>query len=288
MPKIHIKNFKLESDHEAWIASDDFKLHYVSLVQETKNVHYDPKVKNPTAVTLDESSIAITTGKTRQLTATVLPEDAGNKNVTWSSSDDEVATVDENGLVTAVGDGDAVITVTTTVGGLTAQCSVNVTSAIDTVIKYTADTKLNVDVGYFDPSATTEIFDDDTDNGEFQFEEIEYLITIGDSAFTNHSELKNIQLPNTVENIGAEVFAGCTNLQNIDIPSSVTFIGSSCFNGCTRLDGITLIGTVPPDIADNTFDNTGGCMIWVPSISVNDYKTAPNWYKYADRITGYL
>lgn len=47
MPKIHIKNFKLESDHEAWIASDDFKLHYVSLVQETKNVHYDPKIVPP-------------------------------------------------------------------------------------------------------------------------------------------------------------------------------------------------------------------------------------------------
>jgi len=286
MPKIHIKNFKLESDHEAWIASDDFKLHYVSLVQETKNVHYDPKVKNPTAVTLDESSIAITTSKTRQLTATVLPEDAGNKNVTWSSSDEEVATVDENGLVTAVGDGDAVITVTTTVGGLTAQCSVNVTSVVGTVIKYTADTKLNVDLEAFLPFATAETFDNG--EGEIQFGMITEPISITDEVFAGRSQLKYIQLVNTVEDIGLNTFKDCTSLETISIPNSVKTIGTTCFDGCTSLQSITLEGNVPPSIADNSFDNTGDCPIYVPSISVNDYKTAPNWYNYVDRITGYL
>ena len=60
------------------------------------------------------------------LTATVEPDDANNKNVTWSSSDDSVAKVDQNGEVTAVGAGTAKITITTEDGGKTATCAVTV------------------------------------------------------------------------------------------------------------------------------------------------------------------
>ena len=62
---------------------------------------------------------------TETLTATVEPDDAANKEVTWSSSDDTVATVEE-GVVTAVGKGTAVITVTTVEGAHTATCTVYV------------------------------------------------------------------------------------------------------------------------------------------------------------------
>lgn len=60
------------------------------------------------------------------LSAEVLPADATNKNITWSSSDEGVATVDENGVVTAVKSGVALITVTTADGHKTANCSVTV------------------------------------------------------------------------------------------------------------------------------------------------------------------
>ena len=64
-------------------------------------------------------------GDTVQLTAVVQPSDATDKSVTWSS-DNEAATVDETGLVTAVAAGTAMITVTTTDGGFTDSIAITV------------------------------------------------------------------------------------------------------------------------------------------------------------------
>ena len=63
---------------------------------------------------------------TETLTATVLPEDATNQNVTWKSDKPEIATVDANGKVTGVKAGEATITVTTEDGSKTATCKVTV------------------------------------------------------------------------------------------------------------------------------------------------------------------
>ena len=64
-----------------------------------------------TEITLDKTNISLIAGKTEQLTATISPDNASDKSVTWSSSDTSVATVDNNGKVTAVADGTATITV---------------------------------------------------------------------------------------------------------------------------------------------------------------------------------
>ncbi len=79
-----------------------------------------------TGITLDTNEAEIEVGKTLQLTATIQPENATNKEYSWSSSDEDVATVDENGLVSAIAAGLATITVTTTDGGKTATCAVKV------------------------------------------------------------------------------------------------------------------------------------------------------------------
>ena len=70
-------------------------------------------------------------GVTRRLIATVLPENATNRAVTWTSSDDDIATVTNDGLVTAVAAGTATIIVTTADGGRTATCVI--TAFIDPV-----------------------------------------------------------------------------------------------------------------------------------------------------------
>lgn len=78
-----------------------------------------------TGVTLDKQTVELAIGAKTALTATVLPDEATNKNVTWKSSDTTVATV-TNGIVMAVSEGDATITVTTEDGAITADCTVTV------------------------------------------------------------------------------------------------------------------------------------------------------------------
>jgi len=88
-----------------------------------------------TGVTLDQATLTLTVGGSAQLTATVSPENATNKNVTWSSSNASVATVDSTGKVTAVAPGTATITVTTVDGNKTASCAVTVTAALPAEIE---------------------------------------------------------------------------------------------------------------------------------------------------------
>lgn len=78
------------------------------------------------SVALDQEELSLFAGENETVIASVLPLVASNQKVTWTSSDDTVATVDENGVVSAVSAGTAVITVTTEDGSLTASCTVTV------------------------------------------------------------------------------------------------------------------------------------------------------------------
>ena len=82
-----------------------------------------------TGVTVTPATTSVQVGKTRSLTATVAPANADNKTVTWRSSDEKVATVNANGVVTGVAAGKATITATTADGNKTATCQVNVTNS---------------------------------------------------------------------------------------------------------------------------------------------------------------
>lgn len=79
-------------------------------------------------VALDKTSMNLTAGSTGTLIATITPENAKNKSLTWTSDKEAVATVDENGKVTAVAEGTAKITVKTVDGEKTAVCAVTVTA----------------------------------------------------------------------------------------------------------------------------------------------------------------
>lgn len=83
---------------------------------------------SPTSVTLNQNTLSLTVGGTAQLTATVAPENAADKTVSWNCDKLDIAEVSTNGTVTAKAAGTATITVTTTDGSLTATCTVTVTS----------------------------------------------------------------------------------------------------------------------------------------------------------------
>ena len=105
------------------------KLAFVALlllpVACTKDPPEDPVV-SVTGVTLNLPSTSLSIGKTLTLEATIEPEDADNKTVTWSTGNEQVATVNSAGEVTAVAPGTAVITATTNDGKFTASCTVTV------------------------------------------------------------------------------------------------------------------------------------------------------------------
>lgn len=79
-------------------------------------------------VTLDKQTMSLTVGSTGTLTAIINPANAANKSLTWTSDNTAVATVNENGVVTAVAEGTAKITVKTADGEKTAVCTVTVTA----------------------------------------------------------------------------------------------------------------------------------------------------------------
>lgn len=83
-------------------------------------------IVRPKSVTLDITEKSLYKGESFTLTATVLPIDAVNKAVIWSSGDSSIAQVDDNGNVIAVAEGKTTIVVTTVDGGLSATCVVTV------------------------------------------------------------------------------------------------------------------------------------------------------------------
>ncbi|QNO16540.1 Ig-like domain-containing protein [Alkalicella caledoniensis] len=88
------------------------------------------QVITATGVTLSKSSLSLDVGQSERLTATVTPANATNKNINWRSSNTNVATVDSNGNVKAVGPGSANISATTQSGNKVATASVNVTARV--------------------------------------------------------------------------------------------------------------------------------------------------------------
>ncbi len=83
-------------------------------------------------ISLDQVSISLKECDDNgvKLTATILPEDADNQKVVWTSSDKEVALVSDDGIVYGFTPGTAIITATTVEGGFTAECAVTVTECV--------------------------------------------------------------------------------------------------------------------------------------------------------------
>ncbi len=95
-----------------------------------------PGVVAPESITLSNSELLMYEGHTADLIAIVRPEETTDKTVTWASSDEAIATVDANGLVTAIRQGKTVVSATT-VNGLTATCDVTVIPEVIAVEKIT-------------------------------------------------------------------------------------------------------------------------------------------------------
>ena len=114
------------------------------------------------------------------------------------------------------------------------------------------------------------------------------VISIGDNAFSWCDILTNVTIGNGVTSIGDCAFYNCDSLTSVTIPDSVTSIGISAFGYCTSLKEVYCKPTTPPTAGNNIFyNNASGRKIYVPRNSVEAYKSAEYWSKYAEDIVGY-
>ena len=124
-----------------------------------------------TGVTLNKNTLELYTGQSETLTATVQPSNATNQNVTWNSNNADVATV-EGGKVTAVGAGEANITVTTEDGSHTGTCKVTVKARDISAAKVTLGTALT-----YTGKDQTQTIASVILNGQALAEDMDYTVT---------------------------------------------------------------------------------------------------------------
>lgn len=142
-----------------------------------------PFINDVSSVGLNKTTDTLTVGSTDTLSATVYPSSAANKAVTWSSSDKNIASVDNTGKVTAVSAGTATITATTVDGGKTANCTIIVNNKkgyvynpelqIDLKVRSAPNTSGTI-MGYLYNYQKIDIFDTTTDTSGNVWDKIIY------------------------------------------------------------------------------------------------------------------
>lgn len=149
-------------------------------------------IRLATSISLNFQRLSAEVGSTYQLIATVLPEDATNKDVVWSSSDEKVATVDKNGLVSVISKGICTITAATVDGSnLKAECEIQIYSGIEGISHDESSDIILVKNGVIhvvnkDPNALVRVFStqgililETFDNEVGNLESGLYIVTIG-------------------------------------------------------------------------------------------------------------
>ncbi len=191
------------------------------------------------SITLDKTTLSLAVGESATLIATVKPDDATDKTVTWSSSDESVAKVD-NGKVTAVNTGAA--TVTATAAYFSVSCNVAVIHP-DNIIYYTS-TDGNIVKPYNETVFGTNLIANEysDDIGRMIFDGP--VKTIGPTAFYSCRTLNTIVVPKSVKQIGKNAFQDCSRLSDINFSPVLESIEPKAFAFCKALQSITL----PPSV----------------------------------------
>ena len=213
----------------------------------------DPKPEEPktiavTGVTLSPASKVLAPGDSVQLTATVAPEDADDKSVVWSSSKESVATVSDEGLVSAVSEGSATITVKTVDGDKTATCKITVES-VPAAVEGVAINKQEIELA---PGQTEQleaiISPENAENKDVRWLSSNYDVANVGRTTGLVTAKANGEATITVKTVDGEKTATCvvkviTPIESISLSStSATLIPEAT---------LTLVATVLPETASN-------------------------------------
>lgn len=140
---------------------------------------------------------------------------------------------------------------------------------------------------FYDCSAMTAF------KGKFASEDNRCLII--DNVLINFApkDIKEYKIADGITDISAMAFYN-SRLTSVTIPQSVVSIGEWAFYYSENLKSVYCKATTPPALGGSAFDNSEngidkpiGCKIYVPTKAVNDYKSAENWSRYKNDITGY-
>lgn len=219
----------------------------VSLVTDTRTVHFDKSAPTPPALkyklTLSDSSVvsaecdgtsAITSAETSAYTSTLVSAEIGN-------------------CVTTIGE--------RAFQNFSSLTSVAIPNSVSTI----GDDAFRVCSG-------------------LTFCTIGSGVTrIGVSTFSWCSSLTSIDIPDSVTTIDSNAFRYCGGLTSCTIGTGVTSIDRNAFESCASLTSITINATTPPTLDRYVFDGST-CPIYVPAASVEAYKAAEGWNTYASRI----
>ena len=258
-------------------------------VQPASNLESQDTTVYPTSFSVysSVSSKKLNQGETSFLTTNGFNANCTNTNVTWSSSDNKVATVASNGEVIAVGAG--TVTITATSVGKNADMESPASASI-TFTVYGVDKQSGYNYSVNDNGITLEKYTgSDTEVTIPSTIDGKTVTSIGKNAFmfaSNKTEITKVTIPDTVVSIGDYAFSGLTNLESVTIPTSVTSIGkrafyntalksvsipsgvktigNEAFYSCKSLEEVTIPSTVT-SIGSNAFAGTALKTVTIPN-----------------------
>ncbi|MBP5687696.1 MAG: leucine-rich repeat protein [Muribaculaceae bacterium] len=197
-----------------------------------------------TSITLNKSELSLVVGDTETLVAIVNPGYVTNDSVTWNSSNPSVATVNQQGKVTAVAAGSATITATTADGSnLSATCQLTVSKPI--VIDYDF---IEDGIAYKINSDNETLTITYTDNRDSYANNYPGLVTANIPMTVTHDDVTY-----TVIAIAEHAFRNCKTLESVTIPITLTSIGTYAFAGCEALTSMTVKS------GNAIYDSRNGC-----------------------------
>ena len=188
------------------------------------------KADETSSISLNEIILSLNCGDVFDLIATVFPLD-NTQLITWSSSDSAIASVSQNGKVTAISKGNAIITASIT--GASATCSVTVLEKETSGLLFTQYRNGYAVTGY--EGSDTIVTVPSTYNNK-------PVVSIGTGngdGFSYCSSIKEVILPNTIQQIQSKSFLYCTSLENIEIPSCLD-VGEKAFGYCVMLNNVVI------------------------------------------------
>lgn len=254
-----------------------------------------------TGVTISQTKASLIIGDTLQLTATVHPDNATDKSVEWFSDDETVCTVDNTGLVTAIGAGETLVSVTTNDGFFTIECEITVTdyfydydgnkhagsaAGINSIRSSAFEGCTNLDtISLYKTDGSVYKRNDGIFNLPMSLVKTDASSSIlNDNNYTfAYTKAKVINFQRNLTSVGSYSFYKMEELKEVNIPtnSRLLKVASSAFEGDSKLERIHLpsrMTTLGPSVfkdcislIDVTLPTTG-----ITSISAKLFMNASN------------